>query len=286
MSKRLAVGSEPKITIEFVEGDLRLAGWDNDEILVKADEDTISLQQSGDDVTISCQDDLAINLPRNSKVHVQTVNGDMSVRGLPGIFEADVVNGDIAIRDAGTVTLNAVESDFNLRGAKGDVHVKSIGGDASLRDVNGNLTLDSVSDDLAIRGVGGNLKVDVDADVVVHALIDALLGAVGLNDIGVHFPDHDPRYQGVSSLTLLADTFSLVQERGWRVGNIDIVVIAEEPSINTHRNAMRAALSSVLRISPEDINIKATTMEGLGFTSGKQGIAAYAVALLTKEKVS
>jgi hypothetical protein len=168
MSKRLAVGPEPQIKIESVEGDLRLAGWDNDEILVKADEDTTSLQQGGDELTISCQDDLAINLPKNSKVHIQTVNGDMSVRGLAGDFEVDVVNGDVAIRDAGKVTLSAVESDFNLRGAKGDVHVKSVGGDASLREVDGSLAIDSVSDDLAIRGIGGNLKVDVDADVVIH----------------------------------------------------------------------------------------------------------------------
>jgi 2-C-methyl-D-erythritol 2,4-cyclodiphosphate synthase len=121
-----------------------------------------------------------------------------------------------------------------------------------------------------------------DADVVAHALIDALLGAVGLSDIGVHFPDHDPRYQGVSSLTLLADTFSLVQERGWGVGNIDIVVIAEEPSINPHRNAMRVALSSVLQISPEDINIKATTMEGKGPIGRREGIASQAIVLLVQ----
>ena len=168
MPERLAVGSEPQINIESVEGDLRLVGWDNDEILAKTDEDAISLQQNGDEVSISCQDDLAINVPKNSKVHIVTVNGDMSVRGLAGEFEADIVNGDVAIRDAGTVTLGAVESDFSLRGAKGDVHVKSVGGDASLREVNGSLTLDFVSDDLAVRGVGGNLKVDVDADVVVH----------------------------------------------------------------------------------------------------------------------
>lgn len=168
MSKQLVVGSEPQIKIESVDGDLRLVGWDNDEILIKTDDDTISLQHDGDEVSVSCQDDLAINVPKNSKVHIQTVNGDMSVRGLAGDFEAEVVNGDVAIRDAGNVALSAVASDFNLRGAKGDVHVKSVGGDASLREVNGSLTLDSVSDDLSIRGVGGNLKVDVDADVVVH----------------------------------------------------------------------------------------------------------------------
>ncbi len=168
MSRRISVGSQPKIKIESVEGNLRLVGWDNEEILVRSDDEAISLQQNRDEVNITCQDDLAINVPKNSHVHVLTVNGDMSVRGLSGDFDADVVNGDVAIRDAGKVTLSAVESDFSLRGAQGDVRVKSVGGDASLREVTGSLTLDSVSDDLAIRGVGGSLKVDVDADVVVH----------------------------------------------------------------------------------------------------------------------
>ena len=168
MSKRISVGSQPMIKIETVEGDLRLVGWENNEILVRSDEEAVTLQQNGDEVSITCQDDLALNVPKNSRVHILTVNGDMSVRGVTGDFEADLLNGDVAMRDAGKVALGAVESDFSLRGAQGDVRVKSVGGDASLRDVNGSLTLDSVSDDLAIRGVGGDLKVDVDADVVVH----------------------------------------------------------------------------------------------------------------------
>ena len=168
MSERIAVGSEPQIEIKSVDGDMRLVGWDNNEIRIRTDDEEISPQQNGDEVSISCQNDLAINIPKNSQVHILAVNGDMSVRGLAGDFEVDAVNGDVAIRDVGKVTIGAVESDFSLRGAKGDVHVKSVGGDASLRDVDGSLALDSVSDDLAIRGVGGNLKVDVDADVVVH----------------------------------------------------------------------------------------------------------------------
>jgi len=168
MSKRISVSSQPKVKIESVEGDLRLVGWDNDEILVRSNDEAVTLNQNGDDVSIKCQDALAINVPKNSQVHILTVNGDMSMRGLAGDLEADLLNGDVAIRDAGKVTLGAVESDFSLRGAKGDVRVKSVGGDASLREVNGSLTLDSVSDDLAIHGVGGNLKVDVDEDVVLH----------------------------------------------------------------------------------------------------------------------
>ena len=168
MSERIAVGREPKVKIEVVEGDLRLVGWDNDEILVRAEDETVTLQQNGEEVIISCRDDLSINVPKSSQVYIQTIDGDMSVRGLVGNFEVDVINGDVAIRDAGKVTLGAVESDFSLRGAQGDVRVRSVGGDASLRGVNGSLTLDSVSDDLAVRGVGGNLKVDVDQDVVIH----------------------------------------------------------------------------------------------------------------------
>ncbi|MGB7874513.1 MAG: hypothetical protein WBL25_09025, partial [Anaerolineales bacterium] len=152
MSKRISVGPQPRIKIESVEGDLRLVGWENDEILVRSDDEALALQQNGDEVSISCQNDLAINVPKNSQVHILTVNGDMSMRGLTGVFEADLLNGDVAIRDAGRVALGAVESDFSLRGAKGDVHIKSVGGDASLREVEGSLTLDSVSDDLAIRG--------------------------------------------------------------------------------------------------------------------------------------
>jgi 2-C-methyl-D-erythritol 2,4-cyclodiphosphate synthase len=122
-----------------------------------------------------------------------------------------------------------------------------------------------------------------DADVIVHAVIDALLGAVGLGDIGTHFPENDSRYRGVSSLTMLTDVYGLVQGKAWIVGNVDVVVIAEEPSINPHRDAMRVALSSVLQISPDDISIKATTMEGKGPIGRKEGIAAQAVVLLCQE---
>ena len=206
MSKRFSVCPEPKIEIESIEGDLRLVGWENNEILVRSDEEVVTLQQNGDDVNISCQDDLTLNVPKNSRVHIQTIIGDASVRGVEGNFGADQLNGDVAIRDAGKVTLGAVKSDFSLRVAKGDVHVKSVGGDASLREVNGNLTLDSVSDDLAIRGVGGNLKVDVDADAVIH--LDPKLGqeysVVAGDDIMLVLPE-----DANTTLTLNADRIAV-----------------------------------------------------------------------------
>jgi 2-C-methyl-D-erythritol 2,4-cyclodiphosphate synthase len=119
--------------------------------------------------------------------------------------------------------------------------------------------------------------------VLTHAIIDALLGAASLGDIGTHFPDHDPRYEGISSLTLLGEAFNLVREEAWLVGNVDVVVIAEEPPINPYRNAMQTALSEILRILPDDISIKATTMEGKGPVGRKEGIAVQAVVLLYKE---
>jgi hypothetical protein len=170
MSVNISLGAGPKIKIDLVEGDLRLVGWDNGDVLVKiADEESLTSQQDGDNnLILSCIDDLSLNVPKDAAVTIIKVNGDLSIRGLTGKLDLDFINGDVSIRDAGQVSIGTIESDFSLRTAKGDVHVKSVGGDASLRDVDGSIKLDSVSDDLAIRGIGGNLKVDVDDDVVVH----------------------------------------------------------------------------------------------------------------------
>ena len=191
MSKRLTVGSEPQINIKSVEGDLRMVGWKTDEILVRSNEEAVTLQQNGDEVSISCQDDLTLNVPKKSRIRIQAVIGDASVRGVGGDLEAALLNGDVDIRNAGKVTIDEVAADFSLRVAQGDVHVKSVGGDASLRDVDGGLRLDSVSDDLAIRGVGGSLKVDVDADVVVHLepKPDQEYSVVAGDDIMLVLPD-------------------------------------------------------------------------------------------------
>jgi len=170
MSVSFNLGAEPKITIETIDGDLRLVGWDNDEILVKVsdEENLTSKQEDPDGLVLSCPDDLSINVPRNASVNILRVMGDMSIRGIAGTLNVEFIDGDVSIRDVGQVSIGTIESDFSLRAAKGDVHVKHVGGDASLRGVDGSIKLDSVSDDLAIRGVGGNLTVDVDDDVVVH----------------------------------------------------------------------------------------------------------------------
>jgi 2-C-methyl-D-erythritol 2,4-cyclodiphosphate synthase len=121
-----------------------------------------------------------------------------------------------------------------------------------------------------------------DADVLVHALMDALLGALSLGDIGQHFPPGDPRWKDADSLLLLERVMALVRERGWGLINVDLVVVAERPKLRPHIEAMRANLAERLAISADRVGVKATTNEGLGPTGREEGIAAYAVALLSR----
>ena len=121
-----------------------------------------------------------------------------------------------------------------------------------------------------------------DADVLTHAVMDALLGAAALGDIGTHFPDTAEEYKDSDSLVLLAEVKKLLADRNYKIMNIDAVIIAQEPKMKPHIPMMREKLSDVLSISPEDINIKATTEEGLGFTGAKEGISSQAVVLIDK----
>lgn len=122
-----------------------------------------------------------------------------------------------------------------------------------------------------------------DGDVLIHALCDALLGALALGDIGVHFPPSDPRWKGVDSSVLLAQCHEMVRARGHELVNADVTVICEQPKITPHVAAMRAHLAQVLKVGSERISIKATTTEKLGFTGRGEGIAAQAVVLLGKK---
>ncbi len=119
-----------------------------------------------------------------------------------------------------------------------------------------------------------------DADVLTHAVMDALLGAAGLGDIGQHFPDSDPAYAGADSIGLLEQVALKLAAAGWELGNLDATVIAQRPKLAPYLPQMRENLAAALGASPEQINVKATTEEGLGFTGAGQGIAAQAVALL------
>jgi 2-C-methyl-D-erythritol 2,4-cyclodiphosphate synthase len=121
-----------------------------------------------------------------------------------------------------------------------------------------------------------------DGDVVIHALCDALLGALSLGDIGRHFPPSDPQWKGADSRTFLRHCEALLRERGWMLGNADITVVCERPKIGPHAPAMQANLAEDLRVAVDAISIKATTTETLGFTGRGEGIAAQAVCLLVR----
>ena len=121
-----------------------------------------------------------------------------------------------------------------------------------------------------------------DADVLAHAVMDALLGAAALGDIGQHFPDSDPAYKGADSLKLLDHVIDLLKEKGWRVGNVDATVIAQRPKLAGFIPKMRTNLACRMRVGEDQVNVKATTEEKLGFTGSGAGIAAHAVALLEK----
>lgn len=121
-----------------------------------------------------------------------------------------------------------------------------------------------------------------DADVLIHAICDALLGAANMRDIGYHFPDTSAETLNVDSKILLAKTIDLIASRGYRVGNVDATVCAERPKINPHVPAMKACLAHVMGIDEDNVSIKATTTERLGFTGREEGISAYAVVLIEK----
>jgi 2-C-methyl-D-erythritol 2,4-cyclodiphosphate synthase len=121
-----------------------------------------------------------------------------------------------------------------------------------------------------------------DADVLLHAITDALLGAAGEGDIGKHFPDTDPAYKDADSKRLLKDSWALVEKKGYRVGNVDCTIIAQKPKMLPYIDQMRAVIADIFGVSPELINVKATTTEKLGFTGREEGIAAQAAILIEK----
>ena len=124
-----------------------------------------------------------------------------------------------------------------------------------------------------------------DADVLTHAVMDALLGAAALGDIGRHFPDTDPAYAGADSLKLLDHVVELLEEKGYQVGNVDATILAQKPKLAPYIEKMRDNLAARMKVEPGQVNVKATTEEKLGFTGAEEGIAAHAVALLfLKEK--
>jgi hypothetical protein len=168
MSKMISVGNSPRILVDSIGGDISVVGWDGNEILIKADDDEVTLEQNGDEVRFSCADDVSLRIPKGSNLSFTAIRGDASVRGVSGNIEIKVIDGDLSMRDVGSVTIDTITSDFSLRGARGNLYVRNATGDVSIRDVEGTVILDSVADDLALRGARGNIKVNVGEDVVVY----------------------------------------------------------------------------------------------------------------------
>jgi 2-C-methyl-D-erythritol 2,4-cyclodiphosphate synthase len=129
------------------------------------------------------------------------------------------------------------------------------------------------------RGLAGHS----DADVLLHALVDALLGAASLGDIGTHFPSSDPRWRDAASSAFLTYTLDLLKEQGWRIGNVDATIVAEHPRMTPHIHAIRARLAETMGAPLDAVSVKAKTTDGLGFTGRSEGIACYAIALIERE---
>ena len=122
-----------------------------------------------------------------------------------------------------------------------------------------------------------------DADVLIHVICDALLGAANMRDIGFHFADTDPQFKGIDSKILLRDVMKLIGEKGWSIGNIDSTICLQQPKVNPYIPAMKSCLAEVMNIDEDDISIKATTTEKLGFVGTEQGVAAFATVLIQKD---
>ncbi|MBR4461526.1 MAG: 2-C-methyl-D-erythritol 2,4-cyclodiphosphate synthase [Erysipelotrichaceae bacterium] len=123
-----------------------------------------------------------------------------------------------------------------------------------------------------------------DADVLLHAIIEALIGAMGLKDIGTHFPDTDPRYEGISSLLLLDKTYEMLQENGYEIVNLDSLIVIEQPKMAPHIDQMRKNIAQHLHIDESRVNVKATRGEGMGFVGNKEGVMAECVCLIDEKK--
>jgi hypothetical protein len=168
MSQTISAGLTPRIKVDIVGGDLSIVGWDGTDILVRGDDEDMRLDQSGEEVQLSCGGDLSLRVPKGSSIEFKKIGGDASMKGIIGGIKIKDIGGDLSIRDAGSITIDTIHADFSLRGAKGDLYVKNAQADVSVRDVDGSVIFDSVGDDLALRGVRGNIKVNVGADVIVY----------------------------------------------------------------------------------------------------------------------
>lgn len=168
MARMISVGESPRIIADSIGGDLSVVGWDGNEILIKADDEEVRLEQDGEEIKFSCNDDISLRIPKASTLSFASIAGDAAIRGISGDIHIQEISGDLSMREVGSVVIDSVRSDLSLRGVHGSLYVKNASSDISIRDVDGNVTIDSVADDLALRGARGDIKVNVGEDVVVY----------------------------------------------------------------------------------------------------------------------
>lgn len=185
LKKTLSVDSASKVRVTAAPGDLRVAGWDHEEVSARTDGDMLDLILAGDEVTVACDGDLILNIPHRLALNLEVVSGDADVRELPGGVTIREVEGDLALRmvgatavgtvmgdmearESGPLTADDLHADLSVRGGKGDLFVKVVDGDVSLHDIQGNVKLDAVAGDLYVRGVNGNMDVRVEEDAVLY----------------------------------------------------------------------------------------------------------------------
>lgn len=168
LKKTLTVRPDVKVIVPNVDGDLRLTGWDREEISAKSGGDVLDLSFDGERVTVSCDDDLILNIPRSASAQVDNVDGDVDVRTLAGALTIGAVTGDLTLRESGALTVSTLDGDLAIRSCAGSVSANRVDGDVSIRDVNGSVSLDSVAEDLFARGVMGSIRARVEDDVVIH----------------------------------------------------------------------------------------------------------------------
>lgn len=168
MARMISVGISPKITADLIGGDVSIVGWEGNEILIKGEDEEIRLEQNGDEIRFSCDDDISLRVPKDSALNFISIAGDAAIRGVSGDILIKDIKGDLSMREVGSVSIDSIQADLSLRGARGNLSVKNAKSDVSIRDVDGNISIDSVADDLALRGAHGNIRVNVGEDVVVY----------------------------------------------------------------------------------------------------------------------
>lgn len=190
LKKTLSVRPDFKIVVTSAPGDLRLTGWDRDEVSAKTDGDVLDLVLNGEKVTISCDDDLILNVPRGASVQVDHAAGDVVARTVTGGLAFGTVMGDIALREVGALAIGSVEGDVSLRMGNGPVSAGEISGDASIRDVQGDVSLQKVESDLYLRGVTGNVSAHTQSDAALYLDPGAgtAINVTAEDDILLHLP--------------------------------------------------------------------------------------------------